>query len=266
MISSTKKGGYSKKPKSLLNLSDRKTKREKFQVSSRIDSLDRLRGLSMTSFLKMGGHLGRPRIHRSQRSLCIGQKNGIWIYDGEVIKNSLRVGYVYLKYFMDTKKSILIINQEESLKEGVKFFCEKMGFYHMQEKWMGGLLTNWGQAKKQRKHFLKVKETYEEILEKTKDRHYLKVKHRFQGVEEMENLPGLCIILDLQDSEYAFKEALKLKIPVMAFVNTDDDLDGVSIPIFGSNKSLPWIRWVFNLFLYWYSKDENKNWGPSLKN
>ncbi len=127
MISSTKKGGYSKKSKTLLNLSDRKTKREKFQVSSRIDSLDRLRGLSMTPFLKMGGHLGRPRIHRSQRSLCIGQKNGIWIYDGEVIKNSLRVGYVYLKYFMDTKKPILVINQEESLKEGVKFFCEKMG-------------------------------------------------------------------------------------------------------------------------------------------
>ena len=65
---------------------------------------------------------------------------------------------------------------------------------------------------------------------------------------------------------WPFQEALKLKIPVMAFVNTDDDLDGVSIPIFGSNKSLPWIRWVFNLFLYWYSKDENKNWGPSLKN
>ena len=74
----------------------------------------------------------------------------------------------------------------------------------------------------------------------------------------MPGRPSLCIILDIQDSEYAFKEALKLKIPVMAFVNTDDDLNGVSLPIFGANKSLKWVRWVFNLFLYWYDKDEKK--------
>ena len=114
--------------------------------------------------------------------------------------------------------------------------------------------------RKQRTHFLKVQETHGELLEKNKDRPYLKVKNRFKGLEGMPGRPSLCIILDIQDSEYAFKEALKLKIPVMAFVNTDDDLNGVSLPIFGANKSLKWVRWVFNLFLYWYDKDEKKGW------
>ena len=247
MISSIKKEGY---------LESGSTAPKNLKANRKGGTLP----VPLTSFLKTGGHLGRPQIHRSQRTLSIGQKNGFWVYDGEVIKQSLQVAYVYLKYFMDRKEPILIINQEDSLKECVKFFCEKGGFYHMQEKWMGGLLTNWGQAKKQRKHFLKVQESYGELLEKTKDRPYLKVMHRFQGVEEMPNRPSLCIILDVQDSEYAFKEALKLKIPVMAFVNTDDDLEGVSLPIFGANKSLTWVRWVFNLFLYWYDKEENKGW------
>nr|YP_009646610.1 ribosomal protein S2 [Chloropicon primus]QBX98471.1 ribosomal protein S2 [Chloropicon primus] len=219
---------------------------------------------SLTSILKVGGHLGRPEVHRSQKSLCIGQKNGFWIYDGEVMKQSLQVSYLYLKYFMDRKEPILVINQEDSLKKGVRVFCNKLGFYHMQEKWMGGLLTNWGQAKKQRKNFLKVRKTHGEILEKNKDRLYLKVKDRFEGLEDMPRRPSLCIILDIQDSEYAFKEALKLKIPVMAFVNTDDSLEGISFPIFGANKSLRWVRWVFNLFLYWYSKEEGKGWEKTL--
>lgn len=237
MNSSIKKDSYSKKPKSISN-----------------------KNLSLTSVLETGGHLGRPQVHRSQRTLCIGQKNGFWVYDGEIIKQSLQVSYLYLKYFMGKQGPILVINQEDSLKEGVKVFCEKLGFYHMQEKWMGGLLTNWGQAKKQRTHFLKVQETHGELLEKNKDRSYLKVKNRFKGLEGMPGRPSLCIILDIQDSEYAFKEALKLKIPVMAFMNTDDDLNGVSLPIFGANKSLKWVRWVFNLFLYWYDKDEKKGW------
>ena len=213
---------------------------------------EKLNSLSLASILKTRGHLGGPHVHRSQRRLCIGQKNGFWIYDGEVLKQSVQVSFFYLKHFIDRKAPILVINKEDSLKEVVKVFCGVLGLYHMQEKWMGGLLTNWGQAEKQRTHFLKVQDSHGKFFEKTKDRAYLKVKNRFKGLERMPGRPALCIIMDLQESEFAFKEALKLKIPVMAFVNTDDNLDGVNFPIFGSNKSLPWIRWVFNAFLYWY--------------
>ena len=97
MNSSIKKDSYSKKPKSISN-----------------------KNLSLTSVLETGGHLGRPQVHRSQRTLCIGQKNGFWVYDGEIIKQSLQVSYLYLKYFMGKQGPILVINQEDSLKEGVK--------------------------------------------------------------------------------------------------------------------------------------------------
>jgi ribosomal protein S2 len=68
----------------------------------------------------------------------------------------------------------------------------------------------------------------------------------------------LCIILDIQENEYALKEALKLRIPVMAFVNTNDDIRGVSFPIFGANKSLLWVRWVFEVLLRWDEKNKSK--------
>ena len=210
------------------------------------------------SFLKAGGHLGNPELHPSQKPLCLGKKNGLWVYDGDFLHRSLRVAYVYLRFFMSKKEPILIISQEDSLKKAISFFCSKMGFFHMQEKWMGGLLTNWSQVKKQRKNYLSVQEVYGEALEKNKDRAYLKVKARFTGIENMPKRPCLCIIMDIQENEYAFKEALKLKIPVMAFLNTDDDLKGVSFPIFGANKSLPWVRCVFELFLQWHDLDKKK--------
>ena len=214
--------------------------------------------ISPLSFLKVGGHIGNPDLHWSQKSLCLGRKHGLWIYDGDLMKRSLRIAYTYLQYFISKNEPILVVSQEDSLSKAVKFFCDKMGFFHMQEKWMGGLLTNWSQVKKQRKHFLKVKESHGNLLEKRKDRPYLKVKSRFSGIEEMPKRPCLCIILDIQENEYALKEALKLRIPVMAFINTNDDIRGVSFPIFGANKSLLWVKWVFEVFLRWDEKNKSK--------
>ena len=219
-------------------------------------SLDLQSSYIYTKILEVRGHLGNPSLHRSQKSLSIGQKNGLWIYDGSVLRKSLIAAYTFLKYFKLQGGNVLVVNKEDSLKSAVKFFCNKTGFFHMQEKWMGGLLTNWTQADKQKTHFLKVQETHGNLLDQTGDRLYLKVKSRFKGIENMHKRPSLCIILDIQENNYALKEALKLRIPVMAFVNTDDDLEGVDFPIFGANKSLLWVRWVFNFFLYCDSLEE----------
>ena len=221
---------------------------EKFKESK---GLLPLRSLSVSSFLKVGGHLGNQDLHRSQKLLSIGRKNGIWIYDGELMKRSLRVAFVYLNYFKERKGGVLVINKEEYLKKAVSVFCDKMGFYHMQEKWMGGLLTNWSESKKQKDHFLKVQKSHGKELEKKGDRLYNKIKTRYTGIEKMSKLPSLCVILDIEENRDAFKEAQRLRIPVVAFLNTDHDLSGVDVPIFGANKSLSWIRWVFNLFLVW---------------
>ena len=168
----------------------------------------------LTELLKVKAHLGKSQWNREISEFLVGFRGGISVFDLE--KTSVALSKV-LHFLKKTPRShILVATRLPGFTHTPRFSCVK-------DKWVGGMLTNWKQISQSILIYSQFQEKYGEFLNKHNIRFpvYQKYLKRFSGMNPQ--LPGLLIVTHPKEYEIAVLEAHALKIPVIAFIDTDTD-------------------------------------------
>ena len=213
--------------------------------------------IKLKDLLDAGCHFG----HQSQRwnpkmdNFLYGVRDGIHIFDLVKTKESLEKAIEFTKevasqggkiIFVGTKRQAQVIIKEEALRVKMPFIIER---------WLGGLLTNFGVIKKSidKLKDLKTKKASGELKKYTKkeniliDREIARLERFFGGLVDLQELPAALFIIDVKKEQAALKEAAKKNIPVIAVIDSNSDPDLVDWPIPANDDAIGSIKLIVSL-------------------
>ena len=173
-----------------------------------------------------------------------GEKNSIHIIDltqtVEFIKNAL----VEVHKVISSGGKILVVSTKKQASEQVSELANETKQYYVNYRWLGGMLTNWNTIQNSIKRLKKLDDqlskenlgfTKKEILKFGKERE--KLKRSLGGISEMKKTPDLIFIIDTNVEALAVAEAKKLRIPIIAVLDTNSDPTGIDFPIPGNDDA-----------------------------
>jgi len=184
-----------------------------------------------------------------------GEKEGIYIVDLENSAKLLLEACKFLNEVATAGSYVLFVGTKKQAQSIVKKEAENCGMFYVNQRWLGGTLTNFLTIRKSVKKiesFEKMKEdgTYETISKKersTIDKKVANLLKNLAGIRKMERLPGAIFVVDSHKEEIAVHEANKLSIPVVALLDTDSNPDKVNYPIPGNDDAMKSIGFVTSL-------------------
>jgi small subunit ribosomal protein S2 len=206
------------------------------------------------NMIEAGIHFG----HRTSRwnpkmsPYIFGKRNLIHIIDiRETIKGLLRAKK-YLSVNVANGEDVLFVGTKRQARNAVIQAAERTGMHYVSERWLGGTLTNFRTIRSRLSRLEELEaieaegmtEKYSKKMIATLTRERRKIHRNLAGIRGMNKLPGALVIIDLQREIIAAREAKKLKIPVIALIDTDSDPDYVDIPIPGNDDAMRAIELV----------------------
>jgi len=202
--------------------------------------------VDIKQLLEAGVHLGHKtlRWNPKMKSYIFGEKNSIHIIDltqtVEFMKNAL----VEVHKTISSGGKILIVSTKKQASEQVSDLAKETGQFFVNYRWLGGMLTNWNTIQNSIKRLKKLDEqlskenigfTKKEILKFGKEKE--KLNRSLGGISEMKKTPDLIFIIDTNTESLAVAEAKKLKIPIIAILDTNSDPTGIDYPIPGNDDA-----------------------------
>jgi small subunit ribosomal protein S2 len=175
-----------------------------------------------------------------------GKRNGIHIIDLRQTQEALKRAYEATVRIAEEGKGILFIGTKKQAKDIIKEEAARGSIFHVTERWLGGLLTNYdilSQRIARLREFEQMKEDGRWSMTSKKElaraeREYQKLRKYFEGIKEMDRLPGMVFIVDIHKDETALREALRVNIPVVAIVDTNVDPTDIDYPIPANDDSI----------------------------
>src|ERR1700761_375478 len=212
----------------------------------------RLPSISMKELLEAGVHFGHQtrRWNPRMKEYIFGERNGIYIID---LQKTLKLFKDAMRYVQDaaaTGKTVLFVGTKRQAQEAIAEEATRCSQYYVNQRWLGGLLTNMATVQKSIKRLkeldsMATENSYEGRAKKEVGRLERERKHLQQnlaGIKDMNGLPDLLFVIDSNKEAIAVKEARKLGIPVVAVVDTNCDPDEVDYVIPGNDDALRAIR------------------------
>jgi len=210
--------------------------------------------LTIRDLLEAGVHFG----HRSRRwnpkmkPFIFGMKNGIYIIDLEKTLEKLRNAYQIVRNITEAGKDALFVGTKQQAKPIIEEEAKRCGVFYVNERWLGGLLTNFDVVSTRILRLVELErmKTEGRLESMTKkeianlEREYNRLAKIFSGVKEMDRLPGVVFIVDVMREMTALAEAKRMKIPVVGFIDTNGDPDLVDYPIPGNDDAMRSIKLV----------------------
>ena len=204
--------------------------------------------------LENGVHFGHQtnKWHPKMGKFIFGEKNGIYIIDLKKTEESLIKAMEFVKTFAAEGKKLLFVGTKKQAKSIIRSEAQKCGMFFIDERWLGGCLTNFNTIRKsvdRLKHIQEIKagDTYNSYAKKEKakiDREEHKLLKNLEGIREMTKLPDALIVVDAELEDIAIKEARKIGIPVIALVDTNCDPNVVDYPIPGNDDAIRSIEYI----------------------
>jgi len=206
----------------------------------------------MTELLEAGVHYGHQtkRWNPKMRDFILEEKNSIYIIDLSITVDQLAAAAKYLGGVVKGGGKVLFVGTKKQAQEAVKEAALATGQFFVNQRWLGGTLTN---LQTIRRSVGRLREFQE--LEKTTTfarmnkaeasalrREATKLHKNLEGVLDMEKLPDAIVIIDTNRESIAVAEAARLKIPVVAIVDTNCDPDKIDYPIAGNDDAIRSIR------------------------
>jgi small subunit ribosomal protein S2 len=206
----------------------------------------------MTELLEAGVHYGHQtkRWNPKMRDFILEEKNSIYIIDLSITVEQLARAAAYLGEMVSGGGKILFVGTKKQAQEAVKEAAEVTGQFFVNQRWLGGTLTN---LQTIRRSVARLRE-FEE-LEKTPAfarmnkqetsalrREAAKLRRNLEGIMDMERLPDALVVIDTNREEIAVAEAARLKIPLVAIVDTNCDPERIDYPIAGNDDAIRSIR------------------------
>ncbi len=207
--------------------------------------------------LESGVHFGHKtsRWNPKMKKFIFGERSGIYIIDLEKTEECINRARDFLLELTAKGEFVLFVGTKKQAQEIVQQEAIRSGMYFVTERWPGGLLTNFATIKKsinRLKDIEKMKQdgTYQLLPKKEVaglEKELTKLKKDFSGIVAMERMPKAMFVVDTKKEETAVKEAKRLRIPVIALIDTNSDPDYVAYPIPGNDDALRSIKTVVTI-------------------
>ena len=206
----------------------------------------------MTELLEAGVHFGHQtkRWNPKMKPYIFEQRNSIYIINLSETVRQLHAATDFLSGIARGGGKVLFIGCKKQAQEAVKEAAQACGQFYVNQRWLGGTLTNLSTIRKSvgRLTYLEQIEQSPEYSQMGKQelsalrREAEKLRRNLEGIRTMSSLPDALVIIDTQREAIAVAEAVRLRIPTVAIVDTNADPDLVSYPIAGNDDAIRAIR------------------------
>ncbi len=210
--------------------------------------------ISMKQLLEAGVHFGHQtrRWNPKMDKYIFTERNGIYIIDLQKTVKKFEEAFNFVKSLAEDNGTILFVGTKKQAQDSVAEEAERSGMYFINQRWLGGTLTNF-QTIQTRINRLKTIEKWEvdgtfEVLPKKEVILLRKEKERLEkflgGIKDMKKLPSALFIIDPRKERIAVAEARKLKIPIVAIVDTNCDPDEIDYVIPGNDDAIRAVKLI----------------------
>lgn len=204
--------------------------------------------VSMKELLEAGVHFGHQtrRWNPKMKQYIFGARNGIYIVDLQKTVKMFRDAYDFIVNMTASGKSVLFVGTKKQARETIAEEAGRAGMYYVNNRWLGGMLTNYQTIKKSVERLNYLDTIHEdgtiELFPK-KERLQLgkeqdKMTDVLGGIQSMGGLPGAIFIIDPKNESIAVQEAKRLGIPIVAIVDTNCDPDDIDYVIPGNDDAI----------------------------
>ena len=210
--------------------------------------------VTMKELLEAGVHFGHQvrRWNPKMKEYIFGERNGIYIIDLQKTQRMFReaINFVTNAIAEDRGKTVLFVGTKRQAQDAIREEAERAGQYYVNQRWLGGLLTNFQTVQKSIKRLrdLEAMQTdgrYEKLTKKERiklDREREGLNKNLSGIKSMGRLPDVVFIIDVRKEEIAVAEANRLGIPIVAVVDTNCSPEGIDYVIPGNDDALRAVR------------------------
>jgi len=210
--------------------------------------------VTMKELLEAGVHFGHQvrRWNPKMKEYIFGERNGIYIIDLQKTQKMFREALQAVANMVaeDRGKTVLFVGTKRQAQDAVREEAERSGQYFINQRWLGGLLTNFQTVQKSIRRLKDLEEMqtdgrYEKLTKKERiklDREREGLNKTLSGIKGMNRLPDAVFVIDVRKEEIAVAEANKLGIPVIAVVDTNCSPEGVDYVIPGNDDALRAVR------------------------
>jgi small subunit ribosomal protein S2 len=202
---------------------------------------------TMRQLLEAGVHFGHHtrRWNPKMKSYIFGVRNGVHIIDLEQTVPQLARALQAVRDVAASGGRVLFVGTKRQAQEAIAEAAKRCGQYYVDHRWLGGMLTNFKTISQSIKRLRELDErivnpeagiSKRELLELTRDRD--KLERALGGIKEMGGLPDILFVIDTNKEAIAVLEANKLKIPVVAILDSNSDPDGILYPVPGNDDAM----------------------------
>jgi small subunit ribosomal protein S2 len=213
--------------------------------------------ISMKQLLEAGVHFGHQtrRWNPKMKKYIYSARNDIHIVDLQLTVKLAEDAYTYVKELIGEGKSILFVGTKKQAQAAIEYEAKRCEMFYINSRWLGGTLTNFKTIRTRVDRLNKLNQMEKmgefELLPKAEvlllkaERDKLEIN--LGGIKNMIQLPGAIFVVDTKKEEIAVKEAIKLKIPVVAVVDTNCDPDMVDYVIPGNDDAIGSIKLIASM-------------------
>jgi small subunit ribosomal protein S2 len=204
--------------------------------------------VTMKNLLESGVHFGHQvkRWDPRMKKYIFAERNGIHIIDLQKTIQAIKDAYEAVRKTVAAGKTVLFVGTKKQAQQAVQKEAERCGMFYVNNRWLGGMLTNFVTIKKSLLRLKKLEKmevdgTFENLTKKEiaalgKER--IKLQKNLGGIKELKELPGILFIIDTRKEAIAVAEAQRQGIPIVAVVDTNCNPDGIDYPIPGNDDAI----------------------------
>jgi len=204
--------------------------------------------VSMKELLEAGVHFGHQtkRWNPKMKDYIFGQRNKIYIIDLQKTIKSFKEALEFIKSVAENGKDVLMVGTKKQAQDIIKDYAQKCESCYVNQRWLGGLLTNFNVIRGSVEKLLELEEMksdgrWELLSKKEQSRQekvFRKLSKNLGGIKNMLEMPGAMFVIDSCKEQIAIMEAQKLNIPIVAIVDTNGDPENIDYPIPGNDDAV----------------------------
>lgn len=210
--------------------------------------------VTMKQLLEAGVHFGHQtrRWNPKMAEYIFTERNGIYIIDLQKTSRKINDAYEVVRQAVEDGGEVLFVGTKKQAQDSVKLEAERCGMFYVNQRWLGGMLTNFKTIRSRIDRLKEIEKMEEdgifevlpkkEVIDLEKERD--KLQRNLGGIKEMKRLPDVVYIVDPRKETIAIKEARKLGIPIVAIVDTNCDPDEIDHVIPGNDDAIRAVKLI----------------------
>jgi small subunit ribosomal protein S2 len=209
---------------------------------------------AMKELLEAGVHFGHQvkRWHPKMKKYIFGERNGIYIIDLQKTVKGLEDAYNFIKNVALSGAPVLFVGTKKQSQDSIKEEAQRSGAFYVNQRWLGGMLTNFSTIKKSIEKLKKIEAMKEDgtydLLPKKEvaalEKARVKLERNLSGIKGLTTFPSALFIVDPKKERIAVAEARKLSVPIVAIVDTNCDPDEIDYVIPGNDDAIRAIKLI----------------------